>query len=619
MNRYGLLCRNIYENCRITQRELAASMGLSLGTCNHLIKEALSDGLISFDVESGKYSLSQKGSDLLEQYRVDSAVVLAAGFGSRFVPLTFETPKGLLEVFGERMIERQIVQLHEKGIYDITIMVGYLKEKFEYLIDKYQVKLIYNPEYRCKNTLATIYHARDYLKGRNTYLLSSDNWLRRNMFHMYECGSWYSSVYKEGTTSEWCLASNKKGAITKVQIGGADSWVMYGPVYLSREFSEQFIPMLEKYYEAPGTEQLYWEQVLADLINKTAEIHLGEEARHLRLPEIYINKQPSDQVYEFESLEELRLFDERYQSSSNSAAMEVISDVLHIQEAEIRDIRCLKTGMTNKSFFFRAQGKSYICRIPGPGTELLINRRQEKAVYDAVKALGITEHVVYMNGDTGYKLSLYYEGARTSDPCSWEDVTRCMALIRRLHNSFLRVTHSFDIRERITFYETLCSGYERQLFEDYSQIRAQMNRLFDSLDCLNRPKVLCHIDSVCDNFLFLPDGSLRLIDWEYSGMCDPIIDVSMCAIYSYYDEAQTDHLLSVYLEREAEPEERFVYYAHVALGGFLWCLWAVYKETVGEEFGEYTISMYRYAKNYYKKALEFSEFLAPEDSSLHVP
>lgn len=618
MDRYGLLCRNIYENPRITQRELAAAMGLSLGTCNHLIKEVQSRGLITFDPDAGKYSLTDKGTDLLKQYRVDRAVILAAGFGSRFVPLTFETPKGLLEVFGERMIERQIVQLHEAGIHDITIMVGYLKEKFEYLIDKYQVKLIYNPEYRCKNTLATIYHARGCLKGQNAYLLSSDNWLRRNMYHTYECGSWYSSVYKEGNTSEWCLTANKKGAITGVQIGGSDSWVMYGPVYLSREFSEQFIPVLEKYYEAPGTEQMYWEQVLADLINKTAETYLGEEAKHIRLPEIYINKQPSDQVYEFESLEELRLFDERYQSSSSSAAMEVISDVLHIREAEIQDIRCLKTGMTNKSFFFRAQGKSYICRIPGPGTELLINRRQEKAVYDAVKALGITEHVVYMNGETGYKLSLFYEGARTSDPDNWEDVTRCMALLRKLHSSFLRVTHAFDIRERITFYETLCSGYEKQLFEDYPQIRVHMNRLSDSLDRLNRPKVLCHIDSVCDNFLFLPDGSLRLIDWEYSGMCDPIIDVSMCAIYSYYNMEQTDHLLSVYLEREATREEWFVYYAHVALGGFLWCLWAVYKETVGEEFGEYTISMYRYAKNYYKKALEFPEFLTSENDIMPV-
>lgn len=79
------------------------------------------------------------------------AVITAAGFGSRFVPLTFETPKGLLEVFGERMIERQIKQLHEAGITDITIIVGYLKEKFEYLIDKYQVKLLYNPEYATKN------------------------------------------------------------------------------------------------------------------------------------------------------------------------------------------------------------------------------------------------------------------------------------------------------------------------------------------------------------------------------------------------------------------------------------------------------------------------------------
>ena len=72
---------------------------------------------------------------------------MAAGFGSRFVPLTFEMPQGLLEVFGERMIERQIKQLHSVGITDITIVVGYLKEKFEYLIDKYGVRLLYNPEY----------------------------------------------------------------------------------------------------------------------------------------------------------------------------------------------------------------------------------------------------------------------------------------------------------------------------------------------------------------------------------------------------------------------------------------------------------------------------------------
>ena len=99
MDRYGLLCRNIYENRKITQREMAAALGLSLGTCNRLIREGQEARLFSYDPESASYTLLKKGVELLQKYRMDSAVILAAGFGSRFVPLTFETPKGLLEGF----------------------------------------------------------------------------------------------------------------------------------------------------------------------------------------------------------------------------------------------------------------------------------------------------------------------------------------------------------------------------------------------------------------------------------------------------------------------------------------------------------------------------------------
>ena len=608
MDRFGLLCRNVYEKKKMTQRELAAAMNLSLGTCNHLIKEALAAGLISLDQDTGEYSLLKKGVELLQRYRVDSAVILAAGFGSRFVPLTFETPKGLLEVFGERMIERQINQLHEAGIMDITIVVGYLKEKFEYLIDKFGVRLLYNPEYHCKNTLTTVYRARDCFKGKNTYLLSSDNWIRNNMYHTYECGAWYSAVYMEGNTSEWCLECSKKGLMTGVQVGGSDSWVMYGPVYFSKEFSEQFFPALETYYHTPGTEQMYWEQVLADLLNGTVDEHIPGHHK-FPVPEMYINRQPAEQVYEFENLEELRVFDTKYQNHSDNIAMELVSDVLHIPESEITGIRCLKTGMTNKSFLFRAGDRSYICRIPGPGTELLINRAQEKAVYDAVKSLGISEHVVYISGDTGYKISEYYEGSRNGDARNWDDVKRCMELVHKLHDSAIHVDHSFDIRERIDFYESICGGYEKNLFEDYSQVRAHMNVLLDRLDRLNRPQVLSHIDSVCDNFLFLSDGSIRLIDWEYAGMCDPMIDVSMCAIYSYYNEEEVEKLLKIYSGPNVPAEDRFVYYSYIALGGFLWCLWAVYKSSLGEEFGDYTLIMYRYAKDYYKKIVTNPAFL----------
>ncbi|MDO4268106.1 MAG: phosphotransferase [Eubacteriales bacterium] len=592
MDRIGLICRYLKENPHSTQRDLAQKMELSLGTVNTLIKECMQRRLIAQGKSiAGTYELTGAGDVFLEQFKVDGALIIAAGFGSRFVPLTFEMPKGLLEVFGERMIERQICQLHQAGITDITIMVGYLKEKFDYLIDKYQVRLVYNPEYSCKNTLATIYHARDILKGRNMYVLSSDNWLRENMFHGYECGAWYASSYMEGNTSEWVLSYNKKGRITDVRIGGHDAWVMYGPVYFSREFSGQFLPILQQAYETPGTEQFYWEHVLM---------------QHIDELEMDINRQPAGQIYEFENLEELRLFDPRYQNHSDNKALELAAQVLQVPESEIRNIRCVKAGMTNKSFLFQVNDRHYICRIPGPGTELLLNRRQEAAAYDAIRSLDISDHVLYLDPESGYKIAEYYEGSRNARADSWEDLAACLKVLRRLHESGVSVSHQFHFREWIDFYEKLCTSHGGPLFEDYAQVRQHMDELMDYLDSLNRPKALAHIDCNVDNFLLLPDGAVRLVDWEYAGMCDPLADLGMNAIYSRYKEEETDKLMELYFGRPASDTERIIVYAYMALGGLLWALWAVYKASLGETFGDYTLAMYRYAKDYYQKVRELT-------------
>lgn len=108
------------------------------------------------------------------------------------------------------------------------------------------------------------------------YLLSSDNWMRENMYHTYECGAWYSSVYKEGDTSEWSLSYNKKGRIQNVEIGGHDCYVMYGPVYMSSQWLAAFLPILKVYYMLPGTEQFYWENVMMELLNGTARKRIKE-------------------------------------------------------------------------------------------------------------------------------------------------------------------------------------------------------------------------------------------------------------------------------------------------------------------------------------------------------
>ncbi len=625
-NHYVILLRTLLEKPESTQRELAKQADVSLGKLNQEITACCELGYLSrsSEAEGGRgrnvsFSVTEKGREMLADYRVDSALILASGFGSRFVPLTYETPKGLLPVFGERMIERQIRQLHEAGITDISLMVGYLKEKFDYLIDKFGVKLIYNPEFSGKNTLATLYHAREVLQGKNCYILSSDNWMRENMYHHYEPYAWYAASFMPGPTREWAMSFGKNGILKSVQIGGEDSWCMYGPVYFTREFSEKLLPLIEAYYRMPGTEQFYWEDVLI---------------RNLRtLPPIHVNRQPENQIYEFENLEELRQFDPSYLENSGSEAMALVARVLEVPESDIVEIRCLKAGMTNKSWLFRVKesaesvqrGRCFICRIPGPGTGKLINRRQEGEVYQAVQPLGITEELIYFDPESGYKLSCYYAGARNADFSKPAEREQCMAMLKKLHNSGIQLGHRFDIRERLAYYESLCQAGGHEIsFQDYPEVRRRAGEVLQWLETLRRPETICHIDSVKDNFIFTEEG-LRMIDWEYCGMADPLIDIAMAAIYSYMSFGEARELLETYFAAPGTAEGGnvvghgiadggegielldLIVTAYMGLGGLLWALWCDYKISLGESFGDYTLRMYRYFKDSYQILRNFGK------------
>lgn len=581
-DKLALLLRELSNEPGLTQRTLASRVRTSLGSVNALLSEAKSTGLLNEDA-----TLTPAGQKYLEPFRVDGAVILAAGFGSRFVPLTYERPKGLLKVNGERMIERQIRQLREVGITDITLVVGYLKEAFEYLIDLYGVKLLYNPDFSTMNNISSVYHAASLFEGRNMYLLSSDNWMQENLFHTYEPGSWYAAVHVSGETREWVLHYNKKEVITGVEVGGRDADVMYGPVYLSRAFSAALLPALKEAYRTPGKEQYYWENVYLDLLAAK------------KAPPLSVNLQPDGVIYEFENLEELRAFDASYRDHSDSRAMALISEVFQVPESEITGIECLKAGMTNRSFLFRIKGKAYICRIPGEGTEKLIDRRAEGESYRAIAPLGLAEELIYFNPENGYKISVYYEDARSADPESEADLRACMEVLKKLHRAPCRVSQRFDLGERIAFYESLCLEKGEIPFLDYAEVREKMNRLLSWIHGLQRPETLSHIDPVYANFLFTGEG-IRLIDWEYAGMADPLIDFAMATIYAEKDFAYAKRLLDYYGDTGETPERSLqLVIAYMALGGFLWALWAVYKEALGVSFGTYPLTQYRYAKEGY--------------------
>ena len=269
---------------------------------------------------------------------------------------------------------------------------------------------------------------------------------------------------------------------------------------------------------------------------------------------------------------------------------------------EVTDITVLKKGMTNRSFLFTCKDKKYIMRIPGEGTDQLINRRQEAAVYHAIADKNICDDIAYINPENGYKITEFLEGARVCDPTDYEDVKKCMSRLRDFHAMKLKVAHEFDIFGQMEFYETLWDGTP-SVYKDYEKTKANVWSLKPYIDAHAGEKILTHIDAVPDNFLFVQKNGkeeIRLIDWEYAGMQDPHVDIAMFCIYSLYNKRQVDRLIAAYFTDGCDDATRIKIYCYIAACGLLWSNWCEYKRNLGVEFGEYSLRQYRYAKDYYR-------------------
>lgn len=261
---------------------------------------------------------------------------MAAGTSSRFVPLSSERPKGLLEVKGEVLIERQIRQLKEAEISDITLVVGYKAELFNYLKDKFGVSLVYNEDFRRYNNTSSVIRVLDRLS--NTYICSSDNYFPKNVFLEEPTESYYSALYAEGQTKEYCLSTDEKGYIESVTIGGRDSWYMVGHVYFSDDFSRKFREILSHDYEDESTRQGYWEDVYIN--------HLNE------LPKMKIHRYKEHDIEEFDSLDELRLFDKSYLKNTRSSILKYIAGELNCSEDELHGFTNIPHNDDNVHFSF---------------------------------------------------------------------------------------------------------------------------------------------------------------------------------------------------------------------------------------------------------------------------
>lgn len=551
------------------QRELAEESGYSLGVVNRCLRSLTETGYVRADG-----TLTQNGQALLAENRPQRAVILAAGFGMRMVPINTETPKGLLQVHGERLIDRLIRQLHQALIRDIRVVVGFLKEQYEYLIDEFGVELVVNPDYARKNNLHSVDRVRSALS--DCYVVPCDLYCTENPFRTHEFYSWY--MVSEAPAPDSTVRVNRKQALIPVSENGNR---MIGICYLTADDGRKVSEKVHALCLDSRMDGAFWEEALY------AEGKMLPAARVV----------PEGQVVEINTYEQLRELD----SDSDQLQNDAIGTICRVFDASPRDIThitVLKKGMTNRSFLFTCRDKQYIMRIPGEGTDRLIDRRQEAAVYGAIRDLSLCDDVYYIDPANGYKITAFLENARVCDPEDPNDVRRCMAFLRKFHERRLHVGHSFDIFGQIEFYEQLWKG-NPSVYADYRRTKEQILSLRPYIEAHAGEKVLTHIDAVPDNFLLTGDD-IRLIDWEYAGEQDPHVDIAMFAIYALYDRTQIDALIDAYFPEGCPGETRLKIYCYVAACGLLWSNWCEYKRQLGVEFGEYSLRQYRYAKDFYR-------------------
>lgn len=239
----------------MTQRDLEKKTGHSLGTINRVMKELTEAGL----AKDG--TVTNAGMEALEPYRAKRAVFIAAGFGTRLVPITFNTPKPLVRVHGVRIIDRLIDACLEAGINEIVIVRGYLGELFDQLLYKYpMIRFLENPVYNEANNISSALVARYMLS--NAYVFEADLLISNpSIIRKYHYTSDFLAFRTE-RSDDWCFRV-KDGIIQEEKVGGEgkDIWQMVGISYWNEADGHKLSQDIQDVYNAPGGKERYWEQV----------------------------------------------------------------------------------------------------------------------------------------------------------------------------------------------------------------------------------------------------------------------------------------------------------------------------------------------------------------------
>lgn len=540
-----------------------------------------------------------------------NAIILAAGKSSRFAPFTYEKPKGLFRVRGTILIERQIEQLIEAGVENIVIVIGYMKEKFFYLEQKYpQVQLLVNNEFGRKGNLYSLYTAREYLG--NTYICCADHYFRHNPFTS-DCNpgniSYRACIYFKEKFREFAVKASDADVITDFAVGGENSFAMVGHAYMNERFSNIFRSLMEEKINNFGVASMFWEEFYA---------------KHMEQLTFYKKEYEIEEILEFENIDDLREFDSEFLINVDSEIIGNICKILDCEPNSITDIAVINAGLTNVSFSFDVNGVRYVYRHPGGTAGNLINRKAELFAQMSAKDIGIDKSVIHMELE-GWKISYH---VHDSQNCNFEEgIPGRLGADEQLGIAmeYLHKLHKIECDGSVKVFDNIAEGRKLMkiasstkghLDREFADVIEKVERLYEAIQRdakrLGYGLVLCHNDVYEPNYLIDDDNEIYLIDWEYAGMNYAANDIG-CILCRYdWTEVQIERYLMAYAGHKLDADERRFYYGFIPISAFYWFCWGLYKGSVGDDDSFFFLPAYRNLVRFIDRALESYEIKRTE-------
>nr|WP_308532534.1 phosphotransferase [uncultured Prevotella sp.] len=527
---------------------------------------------------------------------INTAVILAAR-----KERSSKTPYPLLQFYeNTNLIDRTLSILNEIGVENIYLVVGYRKELFlDY--QKKGISLIYNDKYAYTSSMASLACAEKLIHN-DFLLIEGDTFYEKKVVEQLskiDKGNCFVITEESGNGDE-AFVELQEGFITKLskdkhqmtrfdgELLGVcritadtykkmiDCWKQCSNPYLNYEyaFMDVTLPLQRPCLQLKN---LIWGDVDTD-----NDFH---RLREYTYPMLRRKENPFD-------------YENIVSYVQNIFSKQDVAKYIKIEQIG---------GMSNKNFKVLLNNHSYVLRIPGLASEEMVNRRFEEQNSILASQIGINPTIKYFNLHTGIKLADYIKGAETLNSGTIQradNIKKIANIYHTLHYSKVRFYNDFNVFAEIIKYEQILKRLNIHMYDGYDNIRDKIFELEYMLNDIGVQLMPCHNDAVPENFIKDIEGKLYLIDWEYSGMNDPVWDFAALFLEANFTPENQDMFLYFYYGDKLPLRIKEKIHIYTILMDILWAMWTVAKEAKGDNFGTYGIDRFHRAiKNINKKGL----------------